>query len=178
MAYYSCPDCDQLFHEPQPAAFVWCSCGAPLSAADMVEGPKPDPSDPVSDPPASEEPEAGAAAPEGLDQFDRRAMVGAIYSPCFLRAIVKQRLGDIDDENTVFAVAVSDGSQVGTIAVQITTAAADGEVELLEVVEHAVEQAAAAFPRETRLADLLERSPLRVASPTPSRPPGVTAPQP
>src|SRR5919204_5844019 len=114
MAFYACPSCEQLFHEPNPKEYVWCSCGQPLCDADIAPGPSP-----LAEP--------GLAPPtEGeMDQFDRRAMVGAVYSPCFLRAIVKRQLTELSDGSLMFEVAVSDGQAFAAIAVQI--AASDGE---------------------------------------------------
>src|SRR2546421_319154 len=110
MPHYACPGCNQLFHEADPKAYVWCSCGQPLSAADMVD-------ERVAPHPA-EQPQAEAVPERALDQFDRRAMVGAVYSPCFLRAIVKRKVAELNERDTIFELAVSDGHDYAAIAVQ------------------------------------------------------------
>src|SRR6476620_1958611 len=99
MPHYACPGCHQLHHEPEPKAYVWCSCGQPLSAAEMVDE-RLAPEEPQEQ--ATPEREPGE---RDMDQFDRRAMVGAIYSPCFLRAIVKRRLAELGKSDVVFEVA-------------------------------------------------------------------------
>jgi hypothetical protein len=153
MAYYACPGCDQLFHEPEPKAYVWCSCGQPLSAAEIVD-----------DPPTAEPPAATLDGRE-LDEFDRRAMVGAIYSPCFLRAIVKRKLTQLGDADLVFEVAVSDGDDFASIVVQVRASGHEGAQALEEIVERSVEEIAAGFDREARLTRLVESAPFKLASP-------------
>jgi len=158
MSHYACSGCNQLFYEPDPKSYVWCSCGQPLSAADMV--------DERVAPRHAEHGQDPAAAERAMDQFDRRAMVGAIYSPCFLRAIVKRRLAELNEADTIFELAVSDGNDFAAIAVQIA-APRDGDLAALEeIVERSVEEIAARFPRDGRLARLVETAPLKLAAGT------------
>jgi hypothetical protein len=156
MPHYACPGCNQLFHEPDPKAYVWCSCGQPLSAADMVDeriAPRP-----------AEQPEAQAVSERAMDQFDRRAMVGAVYSPCFLRAIVKRKVAELNETDMIFELAVSDGDDYAAIAVQIAAPRDETVGALKEIVERSVENIAARFPRDKRLARLGESAPLKLAA--------------
>ena len=36
MPYYSCPGCEQLFHDETGSPFVWCHCGQPLDCGSLV----------------------------------------------------------------------------------------------------------------------------------------------
>ncbi len=157
MPHYACTGCNQLFHEADPKAYVWCSCGQPLSAADMVDervAPRP-----------PEQPEAPEETFErAMDQFDRRAMVGAVYSPCFLRAIVKRKVAELNETDTIFELAVSDGHDYAAIAVQIAAPRDENVAALEEIVERSVEDIAARFPRDKRLTRLVESAPLKLAA--------------
>jgi hypothetical protein len=99
-----------------------------------------------------------------MDQFDRRAMVGAVYSPCFLRAIVKRKVAELNETDTIFELAVSDGHDYAAIAVQIAAPRDENVAALEEIVERSVEDVAARFPRDERLARFVESSPLKLAA--------------
>jgi hypothetical protein len=62
MSYYRCPDCEQLFHEPRDAEYVWCKCGQPLTGADLVPG-LAEPGLAASQPAAAEPVQPAAAEP-------------------------------------------------------------------------------------------------------------------
>ena len=57
MPYYSCPSCEQLFHDETESPFVWCHCGQPLDCGSLV------PALDAPDPPAAEE-----KAPEPVEE--------------------------------------------------------------------------------------------------------------
>jgi hypothetical protein len=38
MAVFSCPECEALSQSNREAAYYWCACGRPLTAADAVPG--------------------------------------------------------------------------------------------------------------------------------------------
>src|SRR5436190_16285304 len=118
MPYYTCAACGQLFHEPTATSFAWCSCGQPLSDADRVSG------DPTAEAPLS------AAPPEPDTRVEAPAVpVSGIV------ATVEHRLGPVGEDEAIFAVALSDGTDVATIAIQVPRAAADTEAELQEFLD-------------------------------------------
>jgi hypothetical protein len=61
MAVFSCPECGALSQSNRAAAYYWCACGRPLTAADAVPGMTDEVADETSRVPTAE---PAPAAPE------------------------------------------------------------------------------------------------------------------